>query len=72
MHVKKGDTVKVIAGRDKGSIGEVVEAYPQQQKVLIKNVNVVRKHLRPTQQNQRGGVVDVEKPIHVSNVTKMG
>lgn len=71
MRVKKGDTVVVIAGKDKGVVGKIIAAYPRQEKVLVEGVNRVTKHTKPTQTargNQAGGIVHQEAPIHVSNV----
>lgn len=68
MNVKKGDKVKVLAGKDKGKEGIVLRALPQKQRVVVEKVNVVKKALRPTQQNPQGGISTVEAPIHVSNV----
>jgi large subunit ribosomal protein L24 len=71
MKVKKGDTVLVIAGKDKGAKGKVIQAYPDQQRVLVEGVNRIKKHTRITQ-NQRGaqsgGIITTEAAIHVSNV----
>jgi len=71
MNIKKGDTVKVIAGKDKGAKGKVIQAYPELNKVLVEGVNRIKKHTRVSQ-NQRGaqsgGIVTQEAPIHVSNV----
>ena len=71
MKVKKGDTVLVIAGKDKGAKGKVIQAYPTRDRVLVEGVNRIKKHTRVTQ-NQRGaqsgGIVTQEAPIHVSNV----
>ena len=71
MKVKKGDTVLVIAGKDKGARGKVIAAYPKLHKVLVEGVNRVKKHTR-IQTTQRGaktgGIVTQEAPIHVSNV----
>ncbi|MDP9799145.1 large subunit ribosomal protein L24 [Catenuloplanes nepalensis] len=71
MKVKKGDTVEVIAGKDKGVRGKVIAAYPRLDKVLVEGVNRVKKHQR-IQTTQRGaktgGIVTQEAPIHVSNV----
>jgi large subunit ribosomal protein L24 len=71
MKVKKGDTVQVIAGRDKGARGKVLAAYPDTNKVLVEGVNRVKKHTR-IQTTQRGaktgGIITQEAPIHVSNV----
>ena len=71
MKVKKGDTVQVIAGKDKGAKGKVIEAYPTRDRVLVEGVNRIKKHTRISQ-NQRGaqsgGIVTQEASIHVSNV----
>ena len=71
MKIKKGDTVVVIAGKDKGARGKVIHAYPTTQKVLVEGVNRVKKHTRITQTQRgakSGGIVTQEAPIHVSNV----
>ncbi|MBM7490935.1 large subunit ribosomal protein L24 [Micromonospora luteifusca] len=71
MKVKKGDTVVVIAGKDKGAKGKVIAAFPRQDKVLVEGVNRVKKHTRisTTQRGAKtGGIVTQEAPIHVSNV----
>ena len=68
MQIKKGDTVKIIAGKDKGKEGVVKEARPAQQRVVVEGANMVKKALRPTQQNPQGGISSIEAPIHVSNV----
>lgn len=68
MRIKKGDKVKVITGAYKGTIGEVTKAFPKEDKVIVEGVNMVKKHLRPTQQNPDGGTVEKEAKIHVSNV----
>ena len=69
MHVKKGDTVIVIAGKDKGKKGRVLAAYPKKERVLVEGINLVKKHSRPSQANPQGGIVTQEAPIHVSNVS---
>jgi large subunit ribosomal protein L24 len=71
MKVKKGDTVLVIAGKDKGAKGKVIAAYPKLDRVLIEGINRVKKHtrIRTTQRGAKtGGIVTQEAPIHVSNV----
>lgn len=68
MRIKKGDKVKVITGAYKGTIGEVTKAFPKEDKVIVEGVNMVKKHLRPTQQNPDGGIVEKEAKIHISNV----
>lgn len=69
MHVKKGDTVIVIAGKDKGKKGRVLASYPKKDRVLVEGINLVKKHTRPSQSNPQGGIVTQEAPIHVSNVS---
>ncbi|MGO0058757.1 50S ribosomal protein L24 [Brevibacillus fluminis] len=68
MHVKKGDTIIVISGKDKGKKGRVLAAYPKKDRVLVEGVNLIKKHTRPSQSNPQGGIVTQEAPIHVSNV----
>lgn len=68
MRIKRGDTVRVIAGKHKGSEGEVMVVMPEANRVVIKDVNVIRKTQRPTQDNPRGGYQEREAPIHASNV----
>jgi large subunit ribosomal protein L24 len=70
MHIKKGDTVTILSGDDKGKTGKVVVAFPDQGKVVVEGINTVRKHQRPTRQGQKGQVVDVAMPIHASKVAK--
>jgi large subunit ribosomal protein L24 len=67
-HVKKGDTVMVIAGEDRGKTGEVLTVYPKENKVLVQGVNRVYRHLRPSRQHPQGGRIQKEMPIHISNV----
>ncbi|MFC7372647.1 50S ribosomal protein L24 [Fictibacillus iocasae] len=68
MHVKKGDKVQVISGKDKGKQGTILAAFPKENRVLVEGVNVVKKHSKPSQANPQGGIVTMEAPIHVSNV----
>jgi large subunit ribosomal protein L24 len=68
MHVKKGDLVVVIAGKNTGKTGKVKRVMPERQKVIVEGVNMVKKHQRPTRTNPSGGIVEMEAPIHVSNV----
>ncbi|MCL1797425.1 MAG: 50S ribosomal protein L24 [Eggerthellaceae bacterium] len=68
MNIKKGDKVKVLAGKDKGKEASVLRAYPETGRVIVERVNVVKKALRPTQKNPQGGISTIEAPIHVSNV----
>ena len=68
MNIKKGDTVKVIAGKDKGKEGKVLRALPSKGRVVVEKVNVVKKAMRPTQANPQGGITSIEAPVNVSNV----
>ncbi|HRK05351.1 MAG TPA: 50S ribosomal protein L24 [Chlorobiota bacterium] len=68
LKIKKGDTVKVIAGSNKGATGRVLMVMPGELKVLVEGVNVRSKAVRPSQQNPNGGIVKMEMPIHYSNV----
>ncbi len=67
MKIKKGDKVVILTGRDKGKTGEVLKALPRESKVIVQGVNVAKRHTRPSQASA-GGIVEREKPIHVSNV----
>lgn len=68
MHVKKGDTVKVITGKDKGKQGVILQVFPKKQRVIVEGVNIVKKHAKPSQDNPQGGIINKEAAIHVSNV----
>ena len=68
MHVKKGDTVVVIAGKDRGKTGKILTAMPKNNRVVVEGVNIVIKHQKPTQQMQQGGRVEQEGSVHASNV----
>ena len=68
MHVKKGDRVMVISGKDKGKTGVILTAYPKKDRVLVEGVNIIKKHIKPNQANPQGGIVSQEAAIHVSNV----
>jgi len=68
MHVKKGDTVQVISGHDKGKVGEVLQAFPEVSKVLVKGVNFRTRHVKPKQEGESGQILTEEFPIHSSNL----
>ena len=68
MKIKKGDTVLVIAGKDKGQEGEVVQVFPADNKVIVNGVNTAKKHQKPRKTNQQGGIIDRDMPIDASNV----
>ena len=63
MKIKKGDKVQVITGAYKGTIGEVTKVFPKEDKVIVEGVNLVKKHLKPTQANPDGGIIEKEAPI---------
>jgi len=67
FHVKKGDRVEVISGAYKGTQGEVLEVFPNKSRVIVENVNIKKKHNKPTQHSE-GGINEINAPIHVSNV----
>jgi large subunit ribosomal protein L24 len=68
MHVKKGDTVQVIAGKDKAKVGEVLQVFPETSQVIVKGVNTKTKHIKPQQEGESGQLDVREFPIHSSNV----
>ncbi len=68
LHVKKGDTVKVIAGDDKGRTGKVLVVYPEKYRAIVEGLNKVKKHTKPSPKNTQGGIIEQEAPIHLSNL----
>ena len=68
LHVKKGDTVVVLTGKDKGKTGKVIEALPKKTKVVVEGVNKVKRHTKPSQKMPQGGILVKEAPVHASNV----
>ncbi len=68
MHVKKGDTVEVLAGRDRGKRGQIILAEPKRDRVRVEKLNLVKRHQKPSPQYPEGGIMSKEAPIHVSNV----
>ena len=68
MKIKKGDTVKVIAGKDKDKEGKVLSVDSKNSKVVVEGVNMVTKHAKPSAANQNGGIIQKEAPLHISNV----
>lgn len=71
MHVRRDDIVQVIAGKDKGKQGKVLQVLPRKERVLVEGVNIIKRHVRRTQQNQQGGIIEKEAPIHISNVKRV-
>lgn len=68
FHIKKGDTVYVNAGNDKGSTGKVLEVIREKDRVVVEGINMVKKHTKPNAQHPQGGIVEQEAAIHISNV----
>jgi large subunit ribosomal protein L24 len=68
FHVKKGDTVEIIAGDHKGASGRVLRVMPEKNSVIVQGHNLAKKHVRPSRKNPQGGRINVECPIHISNV----
>ncbi len=68
MHIRKGDTVVVITGKYKGRRGRVLRVIPKEDRLLVEGVNMMKRHTKPSNRNQQGGIVEREAPIHVSNV----
>ncbi len=68
LHVKKGDTVEIISGDHKGATGKVLHVFPKEHRVVVQGHNLVKKHVRPSRKNPQGGRINVEQPIHISNV----
>jgi large subunit ribosomal protein L24 len=68
LKIRKGDRVRVLSGKDRGKEGEVMRAIPSKGKVIVDGVNIAKKHQRPTQATQQGGIIDKDMPLPVSNV----
>jgi large subunit ribosomal protein L24 len=68
LHVKKGDIVQVISGKEKGKSGKILKAYPAKERVIIEHLNMIKKHTKRRSQGQGGGIIEREGTIHVSNV----
>ena len=68
MKIKKGDTVLIISGKDKDKKAKVLESFPRQNKIVVEGVNIVKRHRRPKREKEKGQIVEVPKPIDVSNV----
>jgi large subunit ribosomal protein L24 len=66
--LKKGDTVIVISGKDKGTQGEIIQVLPKEDKVIVAGVNIAKKHQKATRNTRQGGIIDKDMPMHISNV----
>ena len=71
MKIKKGDKVKVLTGKDKGKTGTVVRALPKEERVVVEGVAIAKRHTKSRVQGQSGNIVEMPRPIHVSNVSKV-
>jgi len=70
LHVKKNDSVVVISGNDKGKAGKILKVFPLKSRVIVEGVNIRKRHMRPTQGQPQGTIIEREFPIHASNVKK--
>ncbi len=68
LHIKKGDTVIVLAGDDKGKQGKILEVIIDKQRAVVEGVNIVKKHTKPNAKHPQGGIIEMEAPIHISNL----
>ena len=71
MKIKVGDNVRVISGSNKGKEGKIISVLRKEDRVVIEGVNIIKKTVKPTRANETGGIIEVEAPIHVSNVKKI-
>ncbi len=71
MKIKVNDEVLILAGKDKGKTGKVIKTLKNKDKVVVEGINMIKKHQKPNNENQNGGIFDMESPIHVSNVKKI-
>jgi large subunit ribosomal protein L24 len=71
MKLRKGDSVQIVSGNDKGKVGRIIKVYPTRERLVVEGVNMVKKHARPTQDNPQGGILEKEAAIHISNVMLM-
>ena len=71
FNFKKGDTVEIIAGDDKGKTGEVLQVLPKKEAVIVAGCKMAKKAVKPSEQNKEGGFANIEMPIHISNVKKV-
>ena len=68
LHVKKGDVVKILSGKEKGKSGKILKAFPAKQRIIIEHLNMIKKHTKRRSQGQGGGIIEREGTLHVSNV----
>jgi len=70
-HIKKDDKVKILVGKDSGKIGKVLKVSRKGGRVLVENINMVKRHSKPNAKNKQGGIIETESPVHISNVMLM-
>ena len=68
VHVKKDDLVQIVSGKEKGKRGKIIKVFPKKNRVLVEKINYIKRHTRPTQQQQEGGIIEKEGSIYASNV----
>ena len=66
--IRKNDTVQIMAGKDKGKTGEVLQVFPKENRVTVRSLNMIKRHIKPNQQRQQGGIIEKEAPLQISNV----
>ncbi|KKS44416.1 50S ribosomal protein L24 [Candidatus Nomurabacteria bacterium RIFCSPLOWO2_02_FULL_42_17] len=71
FHVKKGDMVKILSGADRGKQGKILRVLPKESKVVVEGVNMKKKHQRPRKAGEKGQIISISMPIHISNVKKI-
>lgn len=67
MNIKKGDTVKILKGKDNGKSGKVIKVFPETNKIMVEGINLFKKHIRPKRQGEKGDVIQVARPLNASN-----
>lgn len=70
MHIKKGDNIIILAGKDKGKSGKIAKVMPKENRVIVEGLNISKRHRRPRRRGEKGSIVDTPMPIHASNVKK--
>jgi large subunit ribosomal protein L24 len=71
MSIRTGDIVKVTIGKDRGKEGKVIKVFPVKESVLVEGINLVKRHVKPNSRNQKGGIIEKEAPLHISNVKRI-
>lgn len=71
LHIKKGDTVYVNSGEDRGKTGKVLQVFPSKQRAIVEGVNFVKRHTKPTNEHPNGGIIEKEAPVHISNLNPL-